>query len=101
MPVHNATLLTPDILDDPTPIVPFSATSITLLFGCFSCNFLISTWASSEIIHLPCNSLSALEWAWFPGESKSVEISPSAATYVTTSISSSISGKFVKNSALA
>ena len=33
-PVHNATLFTPDILDEPTPIVPFSAISITCLSGC-------------------------------------------------------------------
>ena len=33
IPVHKATLLTPDILEDPTPIVPFSAISITRLSG--------------------------------------------------------------------
>ena len=37
-PVHNATLFTPDILEEPTPIVPFSATNITLLSACFSFN---------------------------------------------------------------
>ena len=30
-PIHNATLFTPDILDEPTPIVPFSAINITVL----------------------------------------------------------------------
>ena len=53
LPVQRATLLTPDILDEPTPMVPFSATNITLLFGCSFCNFLISFCASSEIMHLP------------------------------------------------
>ena len=32
-PVQRATLFTPDILEEPTPIVPFSATNITLLSG--------------------------------------------------------------------
>ena len=32
-PVHNATLFTPDIREDPTPIVPFSAINITRLPG--------------------------------------------------------------------
>ena len=36
-PIHNETLFIPDILDDPTPIVPFSARSITVLSGCFFC----------------------------------------------------------------
>ena len=34
LPAHRATLLTPDIREEPTPIVPFSAISITLAFGC-------------------------------------------------------------------
>ena len=33
VPVHKATLLTPDILEDPTPIVPFSAINITRFSG--------------------------------------------------------------------
>ena len=33
LPVHNATLFTPDILEEPTPIVPFSAINIILLSG--------------------------------------------------------------------
>ena len=37
-----ATLLIPDILEDPTPIVPFSATSIMRLSGCFSLRSSIS-----------------------------------------------------------
>ena len=37
LPIQRATLLTPDILEEPTPIVPFSAISITLLSGCFAC----------------------------------------------------------------
>ena len=41
-PVHKATLLIPDILEDPTPIVPFSATSIMRLSGCFSLRSSIS-----------------------------------------------------------
>ena len=47
-PIHRATLLTPDILDEPTPIVPFSAISIIFFLGCFffnsnnsSCFFLL------------------------------------------------------------
>ena len=32
-PVHNATLFTPDILEEPTPIVPFSAIIIILFSG--------------------------------------------------------------------
>ncbi len=63
LPIHNATLLTPDILDEPTPIVPFSATSIILLFGCFCCNssnsFCFFSLCSN--IDFPCNSLSDLE----------------------------------------
>ena len=34
LPIHRATLFTPDIRDDPTPMVPFSATSMTRLPGC-------------------------------------------------------------------
>ena len=34
LPVQSAKLLTPDILDEPTPIVPFSAISITRLSVC-------------------------------------------------------------------
>ena len=98
-PVHNATLLTPDILDEPTPMVPFSAINIILLSGCCFCIFCISDCASAEIIHFPCNSLSDLECASVPGERRSVDISPSAAIYVTILISLSISGNFVKNSA--
>ncbi|MNX75278.1 hypothetical protein D3C86_1067440 [compost metagenome] len=45
LPVHNATLFTPDILDDPTPIVPLSAINITLLSGCASLKALISSCA--------------------------------------------------------
>ena len=33
LPVHKATLLTPDILEDPTPIVPVSAINNTLVSG--------------------------------------------------------------------
>ena len=32
-PIHSATLFTPDMRDDPTPMVPFSATSMTRLSG--------------------------------------------------------------------
>ena len=36
LPVKRATLLTPDIREEPTPIVPFSAINITRLSGfCF------------------------------------------------------------------
>ena len=101
LPVHRATLFTPDMREDPTPIVPFSATNMTLLPGCSSCSALISFCAASEIMDLPCNSRSDRECAWLPGESKSVEISPTPATYVTTSIFSGTSGSFVKNSASA
>ncbi|MNR31377.1 hypothetical protein D3C85_1488850 [compost metagenome] len=45
LPVQSATLFTPDILDDPTPIVPFSAINITLASGCFACNAWISSCA--------------------------------------------------------
>ena len=38
LPIQSATLLIPDILEEPTPIVPFSAISITLLLGYFFCN---------------------------------------------------------------
>ena len=79
-PVHNATLFTPDILEDPTPIVPFSAINMTCLSGCCACSARISSCAFSEIMHLPCNSLSDRECAWLPGDNKSVDISPSAAT---------------------
>ena len=41
-PVHNATLLTPDILEEPTPIVPFSAINMTRLPGFFFWSFWIS-----------------------------------------------------------
>ncbi len=34
LPVQSATLFTPDIREDPTPIVPFSAINITVLSGC-------------------------------------------------------------------
>ena len=98
-PVHNATLLTPDILEEPTPMVPFSAINIILLSGCCFCICCISDCASADIMHLPCNSLSDLECASVPGDNKSVEISPSAAMYVTILISFSISGNLVKNSA--
>ena len=43
LPVHNATLFTPDIRDEPTPIVPFSAINITRLSGCFSLSAVISS----------------------------------------------------------
>ena len=103
LPIHRATLFTPDILDDPTPIVPFSAISIIVLSGCFSfkakSSFCRSTLCSN--IHLPCNSLSDLEWASLPGDNKSVDISPTPAMYVTTFISCSIGGSLVKNSAFA
>ena len=33
-PAQSATLFTPDIREEPTPIVPFSAISITLALGC-------------------------------------------------------------------
>ncbi|CAI8255591.1 MAG: Uncharacterised protein [SAR116 cluster bacterium] len=79
LPVHRATLFTPDIRDEPTPIVPFSATSMTCLPGCCSFSALISACARSEIMHLPCSSRSARECAWLPGDSRSVEISPSPA----------------------
>ena len=42
LPVNSATLLTPDIRDEPTPIVPFSAISITFALGCLTCSALIS-----------------------------------------------------------
>ncbi len=75
-PVQSATLFTPDIRDEPTPIVPFSAINITDLSGCCACKALISSCACGVIIHLPCNSRSERECAWFPGDNKSVEISP-------------------------
>ena len=34
LPVQRATLFTPDILDEPTPMVPFSATIMMRLSGC-------------------------------------------------------------------
>ena len=37
LPVQSATLFTPDIREEPTPIVPFSAISITLASGCCFC----------------------------------------------------------------
>ena len=52
-PLQSATLFTPDILEEPTPIVPFSAINITLLSGFASANALISACASGEIKHLP------------------------------------------------
>ena len=62
-PIQRATLLTPDILDEPTPIVPFSAINITLLSGCFACrannSFCCSLLCSN--IHCPCSCLSDLE----------------------------------------
>ena len=73
----------PDILEDPTPIVPFSAISISLLSGFLFWSSLISDCAFSEIIHLAWSSRSARECAWFPGDNKSVDISPSPAIYVT------------------
>ena len=63
LPAHRATLLTPDIREEPTPMVPFSAISITLAFGCFFCSSTISCWASGAIIHWPCSSRSARECA--------------------------------------
>ena len=33
LPVQRATLLTPDMREEPTPMVPFSAMSMTLLPG--------------------------------------------------------------------
>ena len=41
-PAHSATLFTPDIREEPTPMVPFSAISITLASGLSSPIFLIS-----------------------------------------------------------
>ena len=41
-PAHSATLLTPDMRDEPTPIVPFSAISITFALGCCFCKSAIS-----------------------------------------------------------
>ena len=79
-PIHSATLFTPDILDDPTPIVPFSAIIIILLSGCCCCIATISCCASASIKHFPCSSLSDLECASLPGDNKSVEISPIPAT---------------------
>ena len=79
LPVHNATLFTPDIRDEPTPIVPFSAINITRLSGCCSFSASISFCATSVIIHFPCNSRSERECAWLPGDKRSVEISPSPA----------------------
>ena len=38
LPIQSATLFTPDIREEPTPMVPFSATSITRLSGCCFCN---------------------------------------------------------------
>ena len=42
LPAKSATLLTPDIRDEPTPIVPFSAINITFALGCLTCNARIS-----------------------------------------------------------
>ena len=81
-PVHKATLFTPDIREEPTPIVPFSAINITRLLGC--CSFKANTSCCISLlcskIHCPCNSLSDLECASAPGDNKSVEISPIPAT---------------------
>ena len=102
-PIQRATLLTPDILDEPTPMVPFSAISMTRLSGCLACNsnnaFCWSLLCSN--IDCPCSCRSDLECASLPGDNKSVEISPIPATNVTSLISSGKSGSFVKNSALA
>ncbi len=53
LPVQSATLLMPDMRDEPTPMVPFSAISITCLSGCCSFSASISCCARSEIRHLP------------------------------------------------
>ena len=98
-PIHRATLLIPDIREESTPMVPFSAIIISRLLGCWIFSASISFWALTDIKLLPCNSRSARECASAPGDIKSVEISPSAATNVTILISPSISGRFVKNSA--
>ena len=37
-PIHRATLFTPDMRDEPTPMVPFSATSMIRLSGCCFCS---------------------------------------------------------------
>ena len=52
LPVQSATLLMPDMRDEPTPMVPFSAISITCLSGCCSFSASISCCARSEIRHL-------------------------------------------------
>ncbi len=62
-PAHKATLFTPDMREDPTPMVPFSAINMTFLSGCCAFNAMISCCAFAEIIHFPCNSRSAREWA--------------------------------------
>ncbi len=38
LPVHSATLFTPDIREEPTPMVPFSAISMTRASGCAFCS---------------------------------------------------------------
>jgi hypothetical protein len=70
--------LTPDILDEPTPIVPFSAINITLLSGVVlvSLNFILCL----EKLNIYHEVHDLIESAWLPGDSKSVEISPSPAT---------------------
>ena len=64
----------PDMREDPTPIVPFSATNITLCRMLFL-QRLDFVCATSEIMDLPCNSRSDRECAWLP-ESKSVKYPP-------------------------
>ena len=63
LPIQRATLLTPDIREEPTPIVPFSAINIILLSGCFACkansSFCCSLLCSN--IHCPCSCRSDLE----------------------------------------
>ena len=82
LPIHNETLFIPDILDEPTPIVPFSASNMTILSGWFFCksNSSFCCFVLCSNMHFPCSSLSDLEWASLPGESKSVDMSPTPAT---------------------